>query len=97
MAPADTSVAMGAAGTDVVLEAAGVALTADDFSRLPVLVRLARKAERIIRANVAFALLVKAVFVFLAATGLATLWMTVRAYMGASLLVIGNGLRALRG
>jgi Cd2+/Zn2+-exporting ATPase len=69
---------------------------ADDLSALPVMVRLARKAERIIRVNIAFALMVKAVFVVLAVAGIATLWMAVLADMGASLIVIGNGMRALR-
>jgi Cd2+/Zn2+-exporting ATPase len=96
LAAADVGVAMGAAGTDVALETADIALMADDLSTLPVLIRLARKAEAIIRANIAFALLVKAVFVVLAVAGIATLWMAVLADMGASLLVIGNGMRALR-
>jgi Cd2+/Zn2+-exporting ATPase len=96
LAAADVGVAMGAAGTDVALETADIALMADDLAALPLLLRLARKAEAIIRGNIAFALLVKAVFVVLAASGIATLWMAVVADMGASLLVIGNGLRALR-
>jgi Zn2+/Cd2+-exporting ATPase len=96
LAAADVGVAMGTAGTDVALETADIALMADDLSRLPVAIRIARKAEGIIRVNIAFALATKAVFVVLAAAGLATLWMAVLADMGASLLVIGNGLRALR-
>lgn len=96
LAAADVGVAMGAAGTDVALETADIALMGDDLSRMPVLVGLARKAESIIRGNIAFALLVKAVFVVLAVAGVATLWMAVLADMGASLLVIGNGMRALR-
>ena len=96
LAAASAGVAMGAAGTDVALETADIALMADDLSRLPDLIALARKAEGIIRGNIAFALLVKAVFVVLAATGVATLWMAVLADMGASLLVIANGMRALR-
>jgi Zn2+/Cd2+-exporting ATPase len=94
LAAADVGVAMGAAGTDVALETADIALMADDLSRLPVAIRLARKAEGIIRANIVFALLTKAVFVGLAVLGVATLWMAVFADMGASLAVIGNGLRA---
>ena len=96
LAAADVGIAMGAAGTDVALETADIALMADDLSALPVMVRLARKAERIIRVNIAFALMVKAVFVVLAVAGIATLWMAVLADMGASLIVIGNGMRALR-
>ena len=96
LAAATTGVAMGAAGTDVALETADVALMADDLSRLPQLIGLARKSEGIIRGNIGFALLVKAVFVVLAAGGIATLWMAVLADMGASLLVIANGMRAMR-
>jgi Zn2+/Cd2+-exporting ATPase len=96
LAAADVGVAMGSAGTDVALETADIALMADDLARLPVAIRLARKAEGIIRANIVFALLTKAVFVGLAILGVATLWMAVFADMGASLAVIGNGLRAGR-
>lgn len=96
LAAADVGVAMGAAGTDVALETADIALMADDLSKLSTTIRLARKAERIIRANIAFALVTKAVFVVLGLLGVATLWMAVLADMGASLLVVLNGLRALR-
>lgn len=96
LAAADVGVAMGSAGTDAALETADIALMADDLSKLPEAVRFARKAEGIIRANIAFALLIKAAFVVLAVAGVATLWMAVVADMGASLLVILNGLRALR-
>ncbi|HEY8485534.1 MAG TPA: heavy metal translocating P-type ATPase [Longimicrobiales bacterium] len=97
LAAADVGVAMGSAGTDVALDTADIALMDDDLSRLPVAIQRARKAERIVRVNIAFALGTKAVFVVLAAAGAATLWMAVLADMGASLLVVGNGLRALRG
>ena len=96
LAAADVGIAMGSAGTDVALETADIALMADDLSKLPEMVRFARKAEGIIRVNIAFALLTKAAFVVLAVAGVATLWMAVLADMGASLIVIANGLRALR-
>jgi Zn2+/Cd2+-exporting ATPase len=96
LATADVGVAMGSAGTDVALETADIALMADDLSRLSTTIRLARKAEGIIRANIAFALLTKAAFVVLAVLGMATLWMAVFADMGASLIVVLNGLRAMR-
>jgi Cd2+/Zn2+-exporting ATPase len=97
LAAADVGVAMGAGGSDVALETADIALMADDLSRVATTIRLARKAERIIRANIAFSLLTKAAFVVLAVLGYATLWMAVFADMGASLLVVMNGLRALGG
>jgi Cu2+-exporting ATPase len=96
LAGADVGVAMGVAGSDVALETADIALMADDLSKLPTLVRMARKAEAIIRANIAFALATKVAFVALGLLGYATLWMAVLADMGASLLVVTNGLRALR-
>ena len=96
LAASDVGIAMGSAGTDVALETADIALMADDLSKLSTTIRLARKAEGIIRANIWFSLLTKGVFVILAVLGLATLWMAVIADMGASLLVVLNGLRALR-
>ncbi|MHB1168895.1 MAG: heavy metal translocating P-type ATPase [Longimicrobiales bacterium] len=96
LAAADVGVAMGSAGTDVALETADIALMADDLSKLSETVRFARKAESIIRTNIAFAILTKAAFVVLAVAGVATLWMAVLADMGASLIVIANGIRALR-
>ncbi|MCK8604194.1 heavy metal translocating P-type ATPase [Desulfoferrobacter suflitae] len=95
MAAADIGIAMGAIGTDTALETADIALMTDDLSRLPFLIRLSRRTLRIIKQNIAFSLLVKAVFIGLAIPGLATLWMAVGADMGASLLVIFNGLRLL--
>jgi Cd2+/Zn2+-exporting ATPase len=84
---------MGAAGADVALETADVALMSDDLSKLPFAVELGRATERTIRVNVGIALGLKAAFVALAAVGAATLWMAVLADTGASLLVVANGLR----
>jgi len=96
LAAADVGIAMGAAGTDAALETADVALMADDLMRIPYAVRLGRATVRNIRVNIAVALGLKTVFLVLAAMGHATLWMAVVADMGASLLVIANGLRLLR-
>ena len=96
LAAADVGIAMGAAGSDAALETADIALMADDLNRIPYAVRLSRATVRNIQLNIAIALGLKAVFLILAATGSATLWMAVVADMGASLLVIGNGLRLLR-
>ncbi|MHB9092396.1 MAG: heavy metal translocating P-type ATPase, partial [Chloroflexota bacterium] len=96
LAAANVGVAMGAAGTDVALETADIALMADDLGKVAVAVDLSRRALGIIRANIAFALLIKAVFLALTAAGLATLWMAILADTGASLLVTLNGMRLLR-
>jgi Cd2+/Zn2+-exporting ATPase len=96
LAAADVGIAMGAAGTDVALETADVALLADDLSKLPYAVRLGRRTLGAIRTNLAIALGLKLVFVLLAAGGIATLWMAVLADTGASLIVTANSLRLLR-
>lgn len=96
LAAATVGLAMGAAGTDVALETADIALMADDLSHLPLAIRLSRKTLAIIKQNIWFSISIKAVFLVLAFFGPATLWMAVASDMGASLLVIINGLRALR-
>jgi Cd2+/Zn2+-exporting ATPase len=96
LAAADVGIAMGAAGTDVALETADVALMTDDLDRLPYAFRLGRATLGNIRQNVGVALGLKLAFVVLAATGVATLWMAVLADTGASLLVTANSLRLLR-
>jgi Cd2+/Zn2+-exporting ATPase len=96
LARASVGIAMGAAGTDTALEVADVALMADDLGKLPFAVRLSRQARRIIGQNVALSLGIKGLFLVLALTGSATLWMAVFADMGASLIVTLNGMRLLR-
>jgi Cd2+/Zn2+-exporting ATPase len=80
----------------VALETADIALMADDLEKLPLAVRLSRRTLRIVRQNIMFSIVVKVVFLVLAASGWATLWMAVAADMGASLAVVANGMRALR-
>lgn len=96
LAKADIGFAMGAAGTDTAIETADVALMQDDLRKIPEFVRLSRRTSQILAQNIAFAIGVKGVFFALALAGLATLWMAVFADMGASLLVVANGLRLLR-
>ncbi|HSK08390.1 MAG TPA: heavy metal translocating P-type ATPase, partial [Vicinamibacterales bacterium] len=96
LAAADVGIAVGAAASHAALETADVALLSDDLLKLPYLVRLARRTLRNVKTNIAVALGLKALFLALAVAGLATLWMAVAADMGASLLVIANGLRLLR-
>ena len=96
MARATLGIAMGAVGSDAAIEAADVALMSDDLSKLPWLVRHSRRALSIIRQNIGLSLAVKAVFVILAFSGLASLWAAIAADMGVSLLVIVNALRLVR-
>ncbi|HET7220782.1 MAG TPA: heavy metal translocating P-type ATPase, partial [Vicinamibacterales bacterium] len=96
LAAADVGIAMGVAGTDAALETADVALMADDLAKIPYAIRLSRATARNIRANIAFSIALKAMFLIMALAGAATLWMAVVADTGASLIVIANALRLLR-
>ena len=96
LAQADLGFAMGAAGTDTAIETADVALMDDDLRKLPTFVRLSRATGSILKQNIVLALAIKALFLIMTFTGQATMWMAVFADMGASLLVVGNGLRLLR-
>ncbi|NOY41305.1 MAG: cadmium-translocating P-type ATPase [Planctomycetes bacterium] len=97
LARATLGIAMGAAGSDAAIETADVALMADDLSKLPWLIHHSRHTLTVIRQNIIFSLAVKAIFVVLTFAGYASLWAAIAADMGASLLVIFNGLRLLRG
>ena len=96
LARADIGIAMGGAGTDIAMEAADVVVMNDDLNRIPETIRLSRRVHNILRQNIALALGIKAVFLLLAIFDNATMWMAVFADMGASLLVVANGLRLLR-
>jgi len=96
LAKASIGFAMGAAGTDTAIETADVALMDDDPRKLAEFVRLSRATRAVLWQNISFALGIKVVFLALAITGQATLWMAVFADMGGSLIVVFNGLRLLR-
>jgi len=95
LACADIGFAMGAAGTDTAIETADVALMDDDLRKIPTFLRLSRTTANILIQNIVLALGIKVVFIVLTFTGHTTMWMAVFADMGASLLVIFNGLRLL--
>jgi len=94
---ATVGIAMGAAGSDAAIETADIALMSDDLSKLPWLVQHSRRTLAVIRQNIVFSLSIKGVFVALTFTGYTSLWAAIAADMGASLLVIFNGLRLLDG
>ncbi|TAK30207.1 MAG: heavy metal translocating P-type ATPase [Myxococcaceae bacterium] len=93
LAAATVGFAMGAAGTDTAMETADVALMRDDLRSLPEFIRLSRRTAAILKQNLALAIGSKAVFFVLALLGVATMWMAVLADMGATLVVVANGLR----
>ena len=93
LAASSVGIAMGVAGSDVALETADVALMADDLSKLPFLMLLGQATVRVIRQNIAFALVIKAVAILAVFPGWLTLWLAVLGDMGATVLVILNGMR----
>ena len=96
LARADIGIAMGAAGTDTAMEAADVVIMNDDLRRIPQFIALSRRTRAVLWQNIALALGIKVVFLFLALFNGASMWMAVFADMGASLIVVFNGLRMLR-
>ncbi len=97
MARASFGIAMGAAGSDVAIETADIALMTDRLDRVPWLVGHGRRMLAVIHQNIAFSLGVKGLFVLLTTVGYATLWGAIAADVGATLVVIANALRLLGG
>ncbi len=94
LARANIGIAMGAAGSDVAIETADVALMQDDISKLPYLFSLSHKTMGIIKQNITVAIAVKLLCVILAILGIITLMMSVGfGDLGLTLLVILNSLR----
>ena len=97
-AQADIGFAVGGigTGTDTAMEAADVVIMNDNLPRVPETIRLSRRTHAVLWQNIMLALGIKVVFLVLAMLRTATMWMAVFADMGASLLVVANGLRRLR-
>ncbi len=96
LAAATVGIAMGGAGTDTAIETADIALMADDLNKLPYTIKLSRRALRIIKENITFALGLKIIALLLIIPGWLTLWMAIFADMGATLIVVLNSLRLLK-
>ncbi len=95
LATASVGVAMGTAGSDVALEVADVALLSDDLGRLPQAYELARKANRVIRQNLTFALGIMLLMVVITVFFYLPLPLGVLGHEGGTILVVANGLRLL--
>jgi len=96
LAAADVGIVMGAMGSDAALETADIALMTDELQKVPYAIRLSRATVANIRLNVAISIGLKAAFVVLAISGVATLWMAVLADTGASAIVVANAVRLRR-
>lgn len=96
LARATIGFAMGKGGTDTAIDTADVAFMRDDLGGLVEFLQLSSRTHTLLLQNICLALVTKGLFFMLAVAGVATLWMAVIADMGASLVVILNGLRLLR-
>ena len=96
LAAATVGMAMGTAGSDAAIEAADVALMADDLEKAGYALRIGRKARLVSRQNLAFSLALLAVLIPGAALGLFTIAIAVTVHEVAELLAVANGLRAAR-
>jgi Cd2+/Zn2+-exporting ATPase len=96
LAAATVGMAMGTAGSDAAIEAADVALMADDLEKAGYALRIGRKARRVSRQNLAFSLVILPVLILGAAGGLFTIVLVVAVHEAAELLAVANGLRAAR-
>jgi len=93
LSTADVGIAMGAAGSDIALDVADVALMADDIAALPAFIALAKRAMLTMYISVAMTLLVKALVMILAVIGLSQMWMAIAADVGMLILVLLFGIR----
>ena len=96
MALSTVSIAMGAAGSDVALETADVALMSDQIERLPFVIGLSRESKRIIKQNIWISLGVVALLVPVTIFGLANIGLAVAFHEGSTIIVVLNALRLLR-
>jgi len=96
LAKATIGFAMGNTGTDTALEAADVAIMEDNLNKLPLFIKLSHFTSNVLKQNITISIATKSIFFILALTGYSTLWMAVFADMGASLIVVINGLRLLK-
>ena len=95
MAKSTVGIAMGAAGSDVALETADVALMADSLDNLPFAIGLSRKAKTIIRQNLVMSLGMVIILIPLTLLGITEIGLAVIAHEGSTLVVVGNALRLL--
>ena len=92
---ADVGIAMGSLGSDAAIEAADLVIMDDELSKLADIIRISRKTVRIVRQNVALALIVKAAVLILGIFGLANMWEAVFGDVGVTVIAVLNAMRAL--
>lgn len=93
---ADLGIAMGALGSDAAIEAADIVLMDDDPLKITQAIKISVKTLKIVKQNIVFALLVKAVCLVLGAVGIANMWLAIFADVGVMVLAVLNATRALK-
>ncbi len=93
---ADIGIAMGAMGSDAAIEAADVVLMDDDPAKIALAMKISMKTLRIVKENIAFALIVKAICLILGAVGIANMWLAIFADVGVMVIAVINATRTLR-
>ncbi len=92
---ADVGIAMGGVGSDAAIEAADCVIMSDDLEKIPASILIAKKTERIVKQNIAFALGVKFLVIILSILGITNMWLAIFADVGVSLLAVLNAMRCL--
>lgn len=92
---ADIGIAMGALGSDAAIEAADIVLMDDDPAKIALAMKISVNTLKIVKQNIAFALIVKAVCLILGAIGIANMWVAIFADVGVMVLAVLNATRAL--
>ncbi len=92
---ADIGIAMGALGSDAAIEAADIVLMDDDPLKIPKAIKISRKCLGIVKQNIAFALIIKAICLVLGALGMANMWVAIVADVGVMILAVLNAIRCL--
>ena len=95
LARADVGIAMGSMGSDAAIEAADIVIMDDDLTRIPIVIRIARRTVAISTQNIVFALFVKILILVLTAFGLTNMWIAVFGDVGVAVLCILNSMRLL--
>lgn len=93
---ADIGIAMGALGSDAAIEAADIVLMDDDPSKIALARKISVHTLKIVKENIWFALIVKAVCLVLGALGIANMWIAIFADVGVMVVAVLNAIRALK-
>lgn len=96
LALSDIGIAMGGLGSDAAIEAADIVIMTDEPSKINKAIKISKKAMRIVKQNIVFAISIKALVLVLSAVGIATMWEAVFADVGVSVIAVLNAIRILK-